>query len=231
MCDFNSEEIIDKISNSNARLILSPKPAGKKYIVGDEVVLNGENFFVIYDDGKRIKLLAKYCLKKDGKMQTDKNSSFTKYGRRFSYTNYWSDNIESNSLDLQEKYLLSHLLEKNEENACNNAIKTAQKYGEWIAKKTGKTIKGRLMTYDEATVIVQNNSMFNKSKDELNKIKKILFGKWNSTDAPVQGYLVWWLGTARSKQSVWNIDGSDDWMYGNDYADDSCGVRPVLEIH
>ena len=54
------------------------------YTRGEEVEFKGEKFFVVEDRGNSVVLLAKYCLNKQATAQTDKNATYTEYGRTFS---------------------------------------------------------------------------------------------------------------------------------------------------
>lgn len=203
-------------------------PAGT-YTVGQEIVYtgtkfelltnenanSGEHFFVVADDGNSVRLLAKYCLNREGTAQTDKETHQWEgdagYGRPFSSTNYWSSDFTSSPFDLQGEYLEEHPLSLSE-TVANNAIKAAQAYGD------SKGVEGRLMKKSEADAMVSSNSA-------------IMYGKWNDGTQPDEGFLAWFLGAASSDDgSVWMVGGYDSCLYYDGYYSDLDGVRPILVV-
>lgn len=196
----------------------STLPSGT-YTAGQEVTFGGEQFFVLEDQGSTVTLLAKYCLKRDGSVQTDKDATYNGsgdagYGRSFSSTNYWSSDFTSSPFDLQGDYLANHPLSSNE-TVANNAIKAAQSYG------TTKGVTGRLMTYDEANGIKTSGT---------DAMKKILWGKWTDGTQPTQGYLFFWLGAVNYSYYLWYVGGTNSDLYYYHYYGDALGVRPVLVV-
>lgn len=223
----------------DARSILVPAPNGDKYNAGDEVSLNAngknEKFFVLEDDGTHVKLLSKYCLTQEGTAQTDKNATYngsngtTQYGRVFSQTAYWPSE-SSYPLELQGPGAPERI--GDELDPTKNAIAAAEGYGKNLSQATGKTIKGRLMTYNEANSI-QKASTEGKNEAEIaqiNKMKNILWGKSYDSDSPTNGFLYWWLGTAGYASNGWSVHGDDRTLNHYDYGNVYYGVRPVLEI-
>ncbi len=156
-------------------------PAGT-YTAGQEVTFGDEQFFVIGDDGNTVRLLAKYCLNQEGTSQTDKNATSSgnnnteRYGRQFSQTNYWLDNITNRGtpFDLQSEEMIEEA--RGDGTTIQNAVLTAIAYGE------AKGVTGRLMTYSEGVAMKSSNSA-------------ILFGNWSDGTHPTEGYLLYWLGT------------------------------------
>ena len=79
-------------------------PAGT-YNTGQEIVFRGENFFVLEDKGNTVKLLAKYCLNKEGTAQV--NLAQNEIGRKFSNTNYWSNDFTNSPFNLQTEEMIT----------------------------------------------------------------------------------------------------------------------------
>ena len=65
-----------KKESSSARASLTPAPTGSTYSAGDEVTFEGEQFFVLSDNGTNVKLLAKYCLSRTANEQVDKDVTY-----------------------------------------------------------------------------------------------------------------------------------------------------------
>ena len=210
--------------------------ASGTYTAGQEVVLNGtkyevvtaenkdsgEHFFVLEDQGSTVKLLARYCLNQAGTEQV--NAGYSTYGRGFSKTNYWLSTIGSSSeYDLQTSAMITAATADGDvEEGIQNAVKTAMKYGE------AKGVEGRLIKFEEAY------SILNGSNDTL---KNILRGNWtDAASRPTQGYLDWWIGTASSGGTVYNVRGEYEWFvqsdddYGVNYDWTYYGVRPILIV-
>ena len=198
-------------------------PAGT-YTVGQEIVYNGtqfvnltsensnigEHFYVVADDGDSVKLLAKYCLNQEGTFQTDKNATRSIYGRRFSQTNYWSDNFTSSPFDLQSNAMIEEA--EDDGTTIQNAVLTARAYGDT------KGVIGRLMTKGEADTLAYISGPL---------ASKIMMGTWDDDSRPVER-LNWWLGDAEYSSGVWfviEVSGFDSAEYSANY-----GVRPVLVV-
>ena len=159
-------------------------PAGT-YTEGQEVTVGGEKFFVLEDLGSTVKLLAKYCLNQEGIEQENVITSSS--GRAFSNTYYWTNVSEvTDPCDLQtEPMILAAEEDGNVSSTVKNAVIAARDYG--IAKQVEL---GRLMTYTEANDIATNGT---------DTMKNILFGNWTGEDAPMSGYLRFWLGTSNDE--------------------------------
>ena len=189
-------------------------PAGT-YSTGEEITFGGEQFFVVADDGDRVRLLAKFCLNQEGTYQTDKDATTSEYGRPFSQTSYWSDNnhnvISSDPFDLQTPEMIEEAREDG--TIIQNAILTAIAYGE------SKKVSGRLMNCDEVTSMISSNS-------------EIMYGKWTDGTQPTEGFLFWWYGV--------DFGGSPGCVSGNfgptggrgsaNPIVTDIGVRPVLVV-
>ena len=96
----------------------------------------------------------------------------------------------------------------NLESERATAINYAKAYGR------AKGVTGRLLTYEEAkTLKVSYSSM--------------IYG----TNTTTAGYLNYWLGTAFSESSVYEIDGEESGLHGSGFGyEGTYGVRPVIEI-
>ena len=202
-----------KKSNSQ-RANIKPAPSGLTYNIGEEVTFGEEKFFVLSDDGVKVKLLAKYCLSKTENIQLSKNATPDDYGRSFSSTNYWSGDITSGPSELQGTYLENHPLPLDE-TETHNAIKKAQSYG------VTKGAFGRLMTYEEAYTI-QNGTD--------NNMKNILWGSWTDGTQPNSGFLLQWIGAVANASEVFVISGAAKGLSVSACDNPYDGVRPVLEI-
>lgn len=174
-----------ELYTANDTHLATTLPVGT-YTAGQEVELGGEKFFVLEDQGNMVKLLAKYCLNKEGIAQTNSSATTSTYGRPFSKTGYWP--TSSNNLDLQSVEMIEEAENDGDvEVGIPNAVLAAQQYG------LAKGISGRLMTIDEADSLAWYGS---------DLMKKIIFGKWSTEDgidgAPVDGFLNYWLGSSAS---------------------------------
>lgn len=194
-------------------------PAGT-YTAGQEVELNGEEFFVLEDQGNTVKLLAKYCLNQEGTAQT---ANHEEWGRHFSNTMYWT-NVEERTypFDLQSSDMLALARADGDvAEGVPNAVVAAEKYGKTIGNS------GRLMTSNEAYTILTNGT---------DLMKKIISGKWDMEDPTNswdQGNMFWWLGDAESDWSVYDVT-----PIARDYARSGgspigytgYGVRPIVFV-
>lgn len=195
--------------------LMTTLPEGT-YTQGQIVTVEGEDFFVLEDQGNTVKLLAKYCLNREGTAQVNEGSST--YGRGFSKTSYWTMDL-SDAFDLQSSSMIANALQDGEvSEGIPNAVIAAQNYG------TAKgVIKGRLMTKEEANILDSAGS----------KMKKILLGNWkfydNLGDIPVDGSLCFWLGDAFSVYYINSVSLEYGVSYSG-YDAPAPGIRPVLII-
>lgn len=191
-------------------------PAGT-YNTGQEIVFRGENFFVLEDKGNTVKLLAKYCLNKEGTAQV--NLAQNEIGRKFSNTNYWSNDFTNSPFNLQTEEMITKA-EKDGKIQVNdveidNASITARKYGKL------KKVTGKLMTIEEANEIQDG---------ENTTIKNIMWGKWNGSDAPTNGYYMFWLGDAIDQNNIYAVVGNFNSIANGGYSFPIVGVRPVIIV-
>lgn len=228
--------------------------ASGTYTAGQEVVYNGtgfellttenasntEHFFVIGDDGNKVKLLAKYCLNQAGTAQVNASAGYSTYGRRFSATNYWKSSFTSSPFNLQSNDMIAVALNNGYDAdeshkgyagaGIPNAVKAARDYG------TAKGVEGRLMTYTEATTDA-GLSTRSISTSNMTPIQRIICVKWTAedigqatTDAPTEGYLYFWLGAAGDTDLVWIVLGDQREVSITHYSNSNDGVRPVLVV-
>ncbi|MBR6034213.1 MAG: hypothetical protein IKP28_05735 [Clostridia bacterium] len=186
-------------------------PAGT-YAVGQEIELGGENFFVIADDGNSVRLLAKYCLNKQGTMQQNESNSVT--GRMFSKSGYWT--FTNSPYNLQSSSEITSARNDNggyvdETNGIKNAVLTAIDYG------ATKGVTGRLMTKDEAEALKVS-------------AQTALCGTWTGEDQTADGNLRFWLGEAGNTTMVWIVAGYGGGTIYSTSKDNAYGVRPVLIV-
>lgn len=193
-----------------------------EYSAGDEVSFDGESFFVLKDSkaGEEVTLLTKYCLNKEGTEQKNLEQTPSGICRKFSRTKYWSSASPTYPCDVQTEDMIRRAsLDGNVTTGVSNAVLTAINYGKIKGAKLG-----RLMTNDEA-------NSFRKGTD---KIKSILYGTWTGEDAPVDGYLRYWLGGVSALSYVYVVAGDNLALKGGHYngtTDGPFGVRPVLIIN
>ena len=196
-----------------------------RYYVGTELVYDGndfqilteenkdsgDHFFVIADDGDSVRLISKYCLKKDALEQTDKNSSYLDtengYGQVFSTDNYWK-----NISGIEYPYPLDQKDPPDEATAIKQAIAYGNSMG----------VRGRLLEYDEVTEL---NSMTNREV-----VNKILVGNWTDGTAPDDGMIFYWISAAHSQEGVETYNRVVAVSRYENYNSLVYGVRPVLEI-
>ena len=112
-----------------------------EYLIGQEVTVDGENFYVIADSDKtqeKVTLLAKYCLNQAGTEQS--NATYSETTCAFSSTDYWSSAtefpIDLNTYEVPE--------------GVDSIVTTAKAYGE------AKGGIGRLLTKEEAESLITN---------------------------------------------------------------------------
>ena len=184
--------------------------------IGSEVkASNGEQFYVIGEDDKvgtisasaqDILLLAKYNLKlENDEITLKQDTSGDSNPCAFSSTAYWS-NVEGIAYpDADGKY--PDLNNETKYGRGSDVIAKAKAYGKDVLGAK----EGRLMTYEEA------------KKLNTDDYSKILYG--TNTE---KGYLNYWLGSAYSDGSVWNVyselhkDAFDFELF--------YGVRPVIKV-
>jgi hypothetical protein len=175
-----------------------------RYYVGTELVYDGndfqilteenkdsgDHFFVIADDGDSVRLISKYCLKKDALEQTDKNSSYLDtengYGQVFSTDNYWK-----NISGIEYPYPLDQKDPPDEATAIKQAIAYGNSMG----------VRGRLLEYDEAAEL--EDSMTNREV-----VNKILVGNWTDGTAPDDENIV-------SMYRLYNPNSGEHFFTGN----------------
>lgn len=194
-------------------------PAGI-YTAGEEVELEGEKFFVLEDQGNKVKLLAKYCLNQEGTRQTENSEA---WGRNFSKTRYWTSVEERTypfNLQTSEMLVLAQT-DGDVVEGVANAVTMAERYGRTIGDS------GRLMKNDEANTILTSGT---------DLMKKILSGKWNMEDPTnswEQGNMFWWLGDADSDWSICSVTPlSRNYarLGGTPIDYTNYGVRPVVFV-
>lgn len=175
-----------------------------KKSIGDEVTVGGEKFYVLEWDNNcdTVNLISKYNLNKAGTAQ--QNAAYRTTSCVFSSTNYWSSSFTSSPFNLND--FIGY--------TATDAIGKAKSYG-----RSKGAVSSRLLSYEEANAL--------KAKESSNeKIKTMYRGTANTG-----GYLDYWLGSARSANGVWYVDGVrgilDYDTFG--YSIDS-GVRPVITI-
>lgn len=203
------------------------------YVQGQEVIVDGEKFFVLEDNGNMVTLLAKYCLNQAGTEQDKMLSNHPSgLGRKFSNSNYWSEDFTSSPFDLQTPEMIEKAKADAEGIEINNAILTAQAYG--IAK--GGT--GRLLTYEEAIALGCKgyDPREEVSPTSLGLCPDWVFGygeSYSGKEATADEYQSYWLGSAANVNYVWYMTRALDGGHlatGVSWGWEYMGVRPVLEI-
>jgi len=174
--------------------------------IGDEVTVGGEQFYVLEWDNNcdTVNLISKYNLNPAGTAQQNAERKTTTCA--FSSTNYWGSSYTSSPFNLND--FIGY--------TATDAIGKAKSYG-----RSKGAVSSRLLSYEEANAL--------KSKASSNtKINTMLWGKANSAN----GYLYYWLGSAKTKGSVWYVSGRYNYFeesyYGRD--EDGMGVRPVITV-
>ena len=173
--------------------------------IGDEVTVGGEQFYVLEWDNNSdtVNLISKYNLNTAGTAQ--QNASYSTTACIFSSTEYWSSSFTSSPFNLNDFIGFT----------STDALGKAKSYG--ISKGA---VSSRLLSYEEAYSL--------KSKAGSNtKIATMLYGKANSAD----GFLFYWLGSARYDDVVWIMQGMDSFLgSGGINLDADTGVRPVITV-
>ena len=137
------------------------------------------------------------------------------YGRKFSYSNYWSSTFTSNPYDLQSASEIA-LAESNnsgyvdQSKGIKNAVLTARDYG------TSKGVTGRLINRSEVSEMNESAS-------------NALLGTWTGADACKDSFLNFWYGYADNTDMVWCAKSNSVYSAYSYYGTD-CGVRPVLIV-
>lgn len=176
--------------------------------IGDEVTVGGEQFYVLEWDNNcdTVNLISKYNLNTAGTAQQDAANKTTACA--FSSTNYWSSSFTSSPFNLNDFIGYTE----------TDAIGKAKSYG-----RSKGAVSSRLLSYEEANAL--------KTKASSNtKIDTMYRGTANTAN----GYLHYWLGSARDANSVWCVSGSDGSLYNYGFRSLSIssgrGVRPVITI-
>ena len=182
-------KITANYGNISKTCVIKVTQLKEEYYEGENVRINGEDFYVIEDSDatqKTVLLLAKECIDTTKLLQTWAANKIT-----FSSTPYWDGTVTSYPYNLTE-----------------TGVPDKSHYATYAAYQYGIKFGGlgRLLTVEEAAKLNED----------------ILFNSEN-------GYLEYWLGTARENYFVDCVDGrsedlSDD-MYNNEN-----GVRPVIEL-
>ena len=200
-------------------------PAGQKkeeetfktYKVGDEVTINGEHFYVIYDSNETestVRVLSKECIDTVNLVQLIGENNWNNGLTAFSTSNYWVDSNDNLLSKYGNAYPADLTIDSNlteEDGQVKKALYISQQYG----KKFGAE-ESRLLTYEEARelencglCIVSNNT--NVSWDDYNYDGKELH---------------YWLGSAADNENVYKYDGTYCDIYGvGNRAEEA--VRPV----
>ena len=219
-------------TNSNA-LTLSTGVTGldTAYMVGEEVTIGTEKFYVIedsYPSQNTVTLLAKYNLDKNpnsttGKYYQKANGDESSTSCAFAPTNYWaSDWVKGTKMDLNT-YTTDAVAAAASpaQTKANNVIMRARDYA---TNTIGSGATGRLLTYEEAYELKNNN------------YKNMLYGKANKQGAnSEERYLLYWLSTTDSSYNydVFEVHGDSEaisslWDYSWSH---SLGVRPVVTVN
>lgn len=208
-------------------------PAGKKgeeetfktYKVGDEVIVNGEHFFVIYDSNENestVRVLAKECIDTVNLVQLVGENNFNNGLTVFSTSNFWVDSNGSLLSKYGNAYPADLTNESNlteEDGQVKKALYISNQYG----KKFGAE-ESRLLKYEEARELENSDLCFipyntNSSWDDYNYDGKELH---------------YWLGSATNDEKVYIYDGTYCDIYGIKYSGDSYGngsyIRPVCKF-
>lgn len=173
--------------------------------IGDEVTVGGEQFYVLEWDNNcdTVNLISKYNLNKEGTAQQD--AAYKTTACTFSSTNYWSNSFTSTPFNLND--FIGY--------TATDAIGKAKSYG-----RSKGAVSSRLLSYEEADTL-------NSKASSNTKIDTMLWGKANSAN----GYLYYWLGSARLTFTVWRVHGSGGTLGDNYFSSsDASGVRPVITV-
>lgn len=172
--------------------------------IGDEVTVGGEKFYVLEWDNNcdTVNLISKYNLNTAGTAQQDAANGTTACA--FSSTNYWRSSFTSSPFNLND--FIGY--------KATDAIGKAKSYG-----RSKGAVSSRLLSYEEAKAL--------QAKEGSNsKIKTMYRGKANTAN----GYLHYWLGSARNTYSVWFVYGGSGDLIDDGNSNSSRGVRPVITI-
>ena len=202
--------------------------------VGCELIVGGENFYVVSSDSTNTILLAKYDLKSDGSGSYTQDTSGTNtnivkvmfldnnntaYWDNYKYVwngSSWSANSTGGLIspysDGGKAYCTSesgtncaYVYDENAENIESVVTSYANKIG----TAAGTTVEGKLMSLEEAYTFKNSGTAgSNAVKDK------------NST--------YYWLGSARSQNNMWYV--RSDGSISNNVAYSTYGVRPVIIV-
>ena len=193
---------------------------GDSLIVGEEVCLGKECFYIMKNDGEKVTLLSKYNLYV-GSIYN--NGTLTEYGNeatgiqdssmtawlptgniwrgvvKYSNSNYWSS-----SGILKEEYGTSYPAYVYDSNS--NLYPYVENYKKYLVDTGANVSDARVMSYEEAIDLISKN--YNWLYDT-----------------------TYWLGSVSDNNLVWRI--STDKLLNNDneYYDYARGVRPVIEVN
>ena len=176
--------------------------------IGDEVTVGGEQFYVLEWDNNcdTVNLISKYNLNKTGTAQQDAANKTTTC--TFSSKNYWMSSFTSSPFNLNDFIGYTEIY----------AIGKAKSYG-----RSKGAVSSRLLSYEEANAL-------NAKKYSNTKIDAMYRGTANTAN----GFLIYWLGSARDANSVWYVQGSDGSLnytsFHNLSLSSGRGVRPVITI-
>ena len=176
-----------------------------KHQIGDEVTVGGEQFYVLEwnNDSDVVRLISKYNLNTEGTAQQNAANGTTACA--FSSTNYWSSSFTSSPFNLND--FIGY--------TATDAIGKAKSYG-----RSKGAVSSRLLSYEEANAL-------KAKKDSNTKIDAMYRGTANTAD----GYLNYWLGSAGSTYSVWNVGGYRGRLNDSNFSNSSIlGVRPVITV-
>lgn len=196
--------VYDVAGNQVSSTIISAKTNVVSKDIGDEVTVGGEQFYVLNWDNNlnTVDLISKYNLNTEGTAQQD--ASYITTACAFSSTDYWSNRFTSSPFNLNDF----------DGYTATDAIGKAKSYG-----RSKGAVSSRLLSYEEAEAL--------KSKASSNtKIDTMLWGKANTAN----GWLRYWLGSARSTNYVWFVNGYFDSLSSNYISDGYFGVRPVITV-
>lgn len=185
----------------------------EKYEQGEEVTVEGETFFVMYDSDENtatVTLFAKYNLNTEGAKQI--NAEYTETACAFSSSNYWSNEFEDTEREDVDLTDISGY-------TATDAIGKAKSYAE-----SKGAIQGRLLTYNEAQTLPVKIT----SPIESNNSKYWLGTAYDAEN--VRGFYYFYDGDGN-----WWVTygtGNNDAVGGADAYNTTgmCGVRPVIEI-
>ena len=173
--------------------------------IGDEVTVGGEQFYVLEwnNDSDVVRLISKYNLNTAGTAQ--QNAAYGTTACVFSSTNYWKSSFTSSPFNLNDFIGFR----------ATDAIGKAKSYG-----RSKGAVSSRLLSYEEANAL-------NAKKDSNTKIDAMYRGTANTAN----GYLRYWLGSARDTNYVWTVYGYNGGLYNNNFGNSSNdGVRPVITV-